>query len=132
MPEEILFEIPEVRITTERLTFDNSTFEVNYVASTDVEERHNVWVSGVLVLIVAFLMSYFVAPLLGTEMALFLTMLSMSLLFYWLPREHVLTIRMKDKMFYEVITRTREESEIIQRYVDEAINTGRNHAVAIP
>ena len=128
MPEEILFETPEVRITTERLTFVNTTFEVSYVASTDVDERTQGWSLGVFCLafvMFAFISSRFIGVQGGIVGALVAVLF--AFLLRRLPKEHVLTIRMKDKMFYEVITRTREESEIIQRYVDEAINIFRNY-----
>ena len=128
MPEEILFETPEVRITTERLTFDNTTFEVSYVASTDVDERTKGWSLGIF--FSAFVMFVFIGGrFIGVQEGIVgaLVMALIAFLLHRLPKEHVLTIRMKDKMFYEVITRTREESEIIQRYVDEAINIFRNY-----
>ena len=38
-----------------------------------------------------------------------------------LPHKHVLTLKMMDKMFYEVVTRTPQEAEIIQGHVNEAM-----------
>ena len=131
IPEEILFETPELCITTERLIFYNATFEVSYVASMDVDERTKEWSLGVFFLafvMFVFIGSRFIGAPDGIVAALVMALI--AFLLHRLPKEHVLTITMKDKMFYEVITRTREESEIIQRYVDEAIDIFRNYEKA--
>ena len=129
MPEEILFEIPEVRITTERIIFCNATFEIGYVASTNVHERMTGW-SNVLWYVAFFGMAFLllhVFQFLGVWESVIFMALFMALAFIIpflekrLPHEHVLTLKMKDKMFYEVVTRTSQEVEIIQGHVNEAM-----------
>ena len=125
MPEEILFEIPEVRITTERIVFCNATFEIGYVATTDASERVSGWIkclffvaSGMAVFL---LLPAFRLAGIWDSIAVGLVLFLMPFAFNLLPKEHVLMLTMKDKMFYEVITRTPQEAEIIQGHVNEAM-----------
>ena len=39
MSEKLLFEIPEVRITTRQIVFNDATFEIGYIASTEIDDR---------------------------------------------------------------------------------------------
>ena len=129
MPEEVLFEIPEVRITTEQIVFCNATFAVSYVASTDLDERMTGWNTFlflIAILLFAFLHTSFLLPVcrfLGIwEIVAFALVVPLMKLHDRLPRVHVLRITMTDKMFYEVITRTFKEVEIIQQHINEAMN----------
>jgi len=125
MPEEILFEIPEVRITTERIVFSDETFEIGYIASTEVSTRVPrliaclFFVASGMVALLLFLIFRFVG--MWDSIAVGLVVTLMPFVYTLLPKEHVLTLTMTDKMFYEVITRTPEEAKIIQGYVHEAM-----------
>jgi hypothetical protein len=123
MSEELLFEIPEVRITTERLVFHEKTFAVDYVTSTDVDWRTKEWSCWLLVAVFACVGFFFNIPLKGIwhHIAIGLEGALLVFLLLRLPRDYVLTIRMVDKKFYEVITRTRKEAEIIQGYINDAM-----------
>jgi hypothetical protein len=127
MSEELLFEIPEVRITTERLVFHEKTFAVDYVASTDVDWRFVEWIRLLLVVVFTCVGGFFIIPLPEIWRGIAVGLSGALLLFFVrrLPKVHVLTIKMKDKMFYEVITRTCEEAEIIQGYINEAMERNR-------
>ena len=127
MSEELLFEIPEVRITTERIVFYDATFEIGYLASTDISERYTRW-SYVPIFTLAFTVAAItsVNPILGIFAGI-LCLVVPPFFPNLLPKEYVLMIKMTDKMFYTVITRTREEVETIQRYVDEAIDLFQNY-----
>ena len=125
MSEETLFEIPELRITTERVVFSNETFEIGYVASADVSKRVPGWIewlffvaSGMVALLLFFIFQ-FVGMWDGIAVGLVVTL--MPFVFPLLPKEHVLTLTMTDKMFYEVVTRTSQEVETIQGLVNEAM-----------
>jgi len=125
MSEEILFEIPEVRITTERIVFCERTFEISYVASTNVYRRMTGW-SNVLWYVAffgtVFLLFHVFQFLDVWEIVIFMALaFIIPFLEKRLPHEHVLTLKMKDKMFYEVVTRTSQEVEIIQGHVNEAM-----------
>jgi hypothetical protein len=129
MPEEVLFEIPEVRITTEQIVFCNATFAVCYVASTDIDERMTGWstlLSWIVVLLFAFLHTSFLLPVcrflgIWEIVAFAFVVVPLMMLHDRLPRAHVLRITMTDKMFYEVITRTPKEADIIQQHINEAM-----------
>ena len=122
MSEETIFEVPGVRITTKQIEFYDATFEIDYLASTDVSERYTTWsYIPIFALTFAVVVATSISPILG----FFAGILCLAIPYFFpnlLPKEYVITIKMTDKMFYEVITRTREEAETIQRYVDEAID----------
>jgi hypothetical protein len=124
MSEELLFEIPEVRITTERLVFHEKTFAVDYVASTEVDERMKEWSFWLFLAVVSSVMAFIIAPLevmWWGKIVVFLYLVLVVFVSHRLPQKYVLTIKMTDKMFYEVITRTRKEAEIIQGYINDAM-----------
>ena len=130
MPEEVLFEIPEVRITTEQIVFCNATFAVGYIASTDIDKRMTGWSTflfWIVALLFASLSVNFLLPIcrflgIWEIVAFVLAFVPLMILHDRLPQVHVLKITMTDKMFYEVITRAPKEAEIIQQHINEAMN----------
>jgi hypothetical protein len=125
MPEELLFELPDIRITTEKVVFLDATLAINDIASMEIDDRKTGWSEFIFVVII-FAMAYlltFVVPQRGFffYMAFFLVGYLSCKLSERLPRVFVLKIKMKDKMFYEAITRKNEEAEIIQRHINEAM-----------
>jgi len=125
MPEEVLFEIPDMRVTTQRVVFSDVTFETSYVASTKVSEREPGWILC-LFFVVVLMVVFLPLPLpqlwnMHGGIVAFVVVALATIVIRWLPKEHVLTITMTDKMFCEVITRTSQEAEIIQGYTNEAM-----------
>jgi hypothetical protein len=131
MSEELIFEIPEVRITTERLVFHEKTFAVDYVASTRIDERTKEWSRWLLAVVavsVAGSVKNFIFPPFQ-DYWWFFALCLVVIFVDRLPQEHVLTIKMTDKKFYEVITRTRKEAEIIQGHINDAMERKRENLV---
>jgi hypothetical protein len=134
MSEKHLFELPDIRITTEKIVFFDATLAVNDIASMEIDDRRTGW-SECILLVAVFAMAYlltYVVPHQGFFW--YVTFFLVGYLSYklskWLPHVFVLKIKMKDKMFYEVITRTNEEAEIIQKHINEAMT--RKNATEIP
>jgi len=130
MSEELLFELPEIRITTEHIVFGDVIFSMDYVASTDISEQYTGWSDCILLLtavVMATIWSYLNLLLHGVWnfIVLFLLFGLIAKFVEILPKKYVLKIKMTDKMFYEVVTRTEKEAEIIQGHINEAKARGK-------
>jgi len=123
MSEEVLLDIPEIRITTEQVVFSNATLDINRIASTDISDKLRGWVIGAIVVCTVLLL--FLAPLLE-NIVFSLILFSMLFPLIFVPKNYALKITMTDKMFYEVITRTRREAEAIQKHVHAALYLSEN------
>ena len=126
MCEKILFEIPEVLITTERLVINEITFLVNDVAKTDVSEKLTGWgrctVYAIVILAIFFVFPQFAIFGKLKEVAFALAVvIGGDYLRKLLPKKYVLTITRTDKMFYEVITKTCREATTLQECINEAM-----------
>ena len=130
MSEKLLFELPEIRITTEHIVFRDVTFAINYIASTDISEqwtRRSDCILLIVMAVMATIWSYLDSLLHGVWNFIALCLLCglIGKIAAILPKKYVLKIKMTDKMFYEVVTRTEQEAEIIQGYINEAKAHGK-------
>jgi hypothetical protein len=128
MSEALLFEIPEVRITTERLVVNETIFAVNEIASTDVSPQMTGWGFWSLFFIFVPAAAYVLPTNSGTWEGFAIVCVCVYLMIFLrdvFPKQYVLRITRTDKMFYEIITRTHEEATILQEFINEAMKRSK-------